>query len=187
MKTTLHAVLCIAVRLGAVLMAVGIVEQVPTLFLYAHGDIHFAAGALWLSGAGLLLAFMLWLWPNMLAWWAVSRVSYEFFESPLTADQIQRIVFSVLGIWLLINGIAGSLARVVVMLIITHQSAYEDSSRILSSNDGYWLMIHLATAAAGVCLALGARGLVSLLHRLRGYPHRAVVEDGDDATVAQDR
>lgn len=185
MKTTLHTVLCVAIRLGAVLMAVGIVEQAPNIFLYPEGG-QYSAGALWLSGAGLLLAFMLWLWPNMLARWAVSRSSHEFLESPISADQVQRIAFSIGGIWLFIGGMTGCLARVVMMLIVFRRSAYGDSTRVLSSTDWYWLIDHLATAIAGAGLALGARGLVGLLHRLRGYPHSVMPETGDDASIAQD-
>lgn len=187
MKTTLHTVLCVAIRLGAVLMAVGIVEQIPYIFLYSAPGDRYSAGDLWLSGAGLLLAFMLWLWPNMLARWAVTRSSHESLESPISADQMQRIAFSVVGIWLFIGGMTACLARVVMMLIVFRRSAYGDSTQVLSAADWYWLIDHLATAIAGACLALGSRGLVGLLHRLRGYPHSAVPEAGDDAGIAQDR
>ena len=81
MKTTLHTVLCVAIRLGAVLMAVGIVEQIPYIFLYSAPGDRYSAGDLWLSGAGLLLAFMLWLWPNMLARWTVLAVRMNLWKA----------------------------------------------------------------------------------------------------------
>jgi hypothetical protein len=183
MKTNIHSVLCVAIRLGALLTAVGIVEHAPTIFMYPSGE-GFSRGALWLSGAGLALAFMLWLLPNVLARWAVGRGSHELLEFPISADQIQRIAFSVVGVWLFIAGLAGVLARGVMLLVIAHRSAYGDPSRILSSSDWYWLVEHFATAVAGACLAVGSAGLVRLFHRVRGYPYRA--DKDDDVSQTQD-
>ena len=186
MKTTLHTVLCIVIRMGAVLMAVGLLEQAPSIFLYPSQGGQYSAGALWLSGAGLVLAFMLWLSPNLLARWAVGRSSHESLEIPIGADQIQRIAFSIVGTWLFIAGVTGLVARVVMMLVVYHRSAYGDSTRVLASSDWYWLVEHLATAVVGGCLVLGSRGLVGLLHRVRGYPYRAEQEVANDADFAQD-
>jgi hypothetical protein len=186
MKTTLHTVLCMAIRLGAVLMLVGIVEQAPSIFLYPSQGGEFSAGALWLSGAGVLLAFTLWLWPNTLAWWATSRSQHEVLESPINADQIQHVAFSVIGMWLFISGVTGCLARVVMMLVVFRHSAYGDSTRILAPGDWYWLVEHLTTAAAGAWLALGSRGLVRLLGRLRGYPYSTIAKSDPDITTTHD-
>lgn len=171
MKTTVYSVLCVAVRLGAILMAVGIVEKAPLIFVYPTQP-GFSAGALWFACAGLVLAFLLWLAPHVLARWAVARGSHEVLDIAVSADQLQRIAFSIVGIWLFIDGLTGVISRVVMMLVVARRSAYGDMTRVLSSNDWYWLVLHVATAVAGASLALGAAGLVQLFHRLRGYPCR---------------
>jgi hypothetical protein len=186
MKTTLHTVLCVAIRLGAVLMAVGIIEQAPSIFLYPSQGGQVAVGALLIAGAGLLAAFALWLWPNVLAWWAISRSQQEILESPISADQLQRVAFSVIGVWLFISGLSGCIARLTMMLIVFRRSAYGESIMILSTSDWFWLVEHLATTFAGAWLALGSRGLVGLLHRVRGYSQFADVETDADTNIAKD-
>lgn len=186
MRTTLQTALCIVIRMGAVLMAVGLLEQAPSVFLYpSQGGPYFAC-ALWLTGASLVLAFMLWLSPNVLARWAVGRSSHQSLEIPIGADPIQRIAFSIVGAWLFIAGMTGLIARVVMMLVIFHRSAYGCSRRILSSRDWYWLVEHPATTVVGGCLVLTSAGLVGLLHGVRGYPGRAEKESVDDTGFAQD-
>jgi hypothetical protein len=187
MKTTLHTVLCVTIRLGAVLMAVGIVQQAPTIFLYPSQGGQVAVGALLLAGAGLLAAFALWLWPNILAWWAISRNQHEVLESTIDAEQFQHIAFSVVGVWLFISGTCGCLARVTMMLIIFRRSAYGDSTMVLSASDWFWLVEHLAITLAGAWLALGSRGLIGLLHRLRGHSQFSHVETDADTVIAEER
>jgi hypothetical protein len=186
MKTTLYTVLCVAIRLGAVFMAVGLLEQAPTIFVFfSQQNEHFALGTLLFWIAGLLIAFALWLWPNILAWWAIGWNRHEILESPIGADQVQRIAFSVMGAWLLISGVSGCVSQVVRMLIITHDSASSSASVSLSSNEWHWLVQCAATAVGGAALAIGSRGLVGVLHRLRGYPHNAMAETDPDAGTAQ--
>jgi hypothetical protein len=186
MKTTLHTVLCVAVRMGAVLMAVGIIEQVPTIFLYPSQGGSIQVGSLLMSGAGLLAAFALWLWPNILAWWAISRSQSEILESPISPDQLQRVALSVVGIWLFISGLSGTIARVAIILVVYRRSAYGESLVTVSNMDWYWLGEHLVTLLAGASLALGAAGLVGLLHRIRGYARIADVQNDPDANIAKD-
>ena len=185
MKTTIYSVLCVAIRLGAILMAVGIIEQAPLIFVYPS-EPGFSAGAVWFACAGLVLAFLLWLSPQVLARWAVVRSSHEVLDIPVSSDQIQRIAFSIVGVWLFIDGLTGVIARVVMMLVVARRSAYGELSRVLSSGDWYWLVLHVATAVAGAALALGSAGLVRLFHHLRGYPYRAEQELDDNASHTQD-
>jgi hypothetical protein len=185
MKTTIYSVLCVGIRLGAVLMAVDIVEQAPVIFVYPSQP-GFSAGAVWFACAGLTLAFLLWLSPQVLARWAVGRSSHEVLEMAVSADQIQSIAFSIVGIWLFIGGLTGVVARVVMMLVVARRSAYGDSTRVLSSGDWYWLVLHVATAVAGASLAVGAAGLVRLFHRVRGYPYAAERELVDNVSHTRD-
>lgn len=186
MKTTLYTVLCVAIRLGAVLMAVGILEQVPYLFFYPTQDGHFVLGAVLLDGAGLLLAFALWVWPNVLVWWAAGRNQHEILETAISAAQLQHIALSVVGAWMFIGGLSGCVGHGAMILIIKHEAAVGSASGMVPTNEWHWMVQYAATAVVGAALTLGARGLVGLLHRLRGYPHSAVAEADDDTSTAQD-
>lgn len=114
MKTTLYTVLCVAVRLGAVFMAVGIFERIP-------GLIGFAAG----------------------------------------------------------------LAHLAQILMIEHGSESGGYPAVVSTTEWHWLIEYALIALAGAALLLGSRGLVTLLHRLRGYPYVSVAAD-PDASSTQD-
>lgn len=185
MKTTLYTVLCVAIRLGAVFMAVGILERIPGLVAFANQDGHLFLGAMLLNGAGLLLAFALWVWPNILVWWAAGRSSHEVVETAITADQLQYIALSVLGAWMFIDGFAAGLAHLAQIMMIKHGTESGGYPAVVSTNEWHWLIEYALIALAGAMLVLGSRGLVSLLHRLRGYPY-ASVETHPDASTTQD-
>jgi len=68
--------LCISIRLGAVLMAVGLFERLPVL-LWQSPEGRFALDAVELALFGLVVAGALWLWPGVLARWAVGRSGHE--------------------------------------------------------------------------------------------------------------
>jgi len=65
MKTTLHTLLCVAIRLGAVLMAVNLFEQLPSLFVLNNETGHLAWISLGMTAAGLVIAFALWVCDRM--------------------------------------------------------------------------------------------------------------------------
>jgi hypothetical protein len=184
MKTTLYTVLCVAVRLGAVLMAVNVLERVPDVFIYPGRDGTYSIGALLLEGTSLLVALALWLWPNILVWWAIGRNRHEILESPIVSDDIQRIAFSVLGVWLCISGIGGLLGHGTLILIVQRRAVYEGVGEVPTS-EWHWLVQYAITAVAGAGLALGSRGLVGGLRRLRGYP-AAEAPATHDAGITQD-
>lgn len=183
MKTTLYTVLCIAIRLGAVLMAVGLLESLP-VFLWSHPDGQFVKLALALAALGLAVAFVLWLKPGVLAWWAAGRGKGEMFESPIEADQIQHIAFSVLGAWLVVSGLAALLPSTIQLLWLRHLAdAYP--GMVQPANIWIGLIRSLVATLAGVILMLGSRGLVGVLHRLRGYPMQPTAA-GDDEITSRD-
>ena len=182
MKTTLYTVLCVAIRLGAVFMAVGILETLPQIFFLPGEGGRFATFVLLLEGAGLLLAFALWLWPNILVWWAIGRNRHEILESSISADQLQHIALSVLGAWMFIGGLSACLSRAVMILVVKN----DNMLGMLPTGEWRWLIQYAATAVAGAALTLGSRGLVGLLHRLRGYPQYTSVEANADTSNTQD-
>ena len=186
MKTTLYSVLCIAIRLGAVLMAVGILERAPGIFFFANAEGHFQVLALFLEGAGLLLALALWIWPNMLTWCVMGRNKHEILESSISAAQVQHIAFSIVGVWLFIDGVSGCLGHAFMILLIKQEMAAGALPGMGLQEEWRWLIQFAATAVAGAALTLGSRGLVGLLHRLRAYPHYRSTETDPDTSTTQD-
>jgi len=182
-KTTLYTVLCIAIRLGAVLMAVGLLESLP-VFLWNPGDAQFVKTALAMTAIGLVVALVLWLKPGVLAYWATGRGKGEVLESHIAADQLQSIAFSVLGAWLVVEGLAALLSSTILLAWLRHLvSAYPGI--VPPSNAWVGLVRSLVMLVAGVTLMLGARGLVGLLHRVRSYPVQQAI-GSDDETAPRD-
>lgn len=183
MKTNLYTVLCMAIRLGAVLMAVGLIEQWPRLFVTkADGQLSMPAMAFDLFG--LLLAFVLWLRPGLLAWWAAGNTHREVFEAQISATQLQYIAFSVAGIYKLITGVAGMLAHGVNLLEYQHMLDASGISAMPPAYEKTMFIEYIVATVAGLALTLGARGLVGLLQQLRGGQHVAGAQDGEPVDQA---
>ncbi|HEV2680351.1 MAG TPA: hypothetical protein VGV14_07615 [Rhodanobacter sp.] len=184
MKTTLYTVLCVAIRLGAVLMAVGLLVELPG-FLWGTSDSQFVAIGLGVMAIELLIAAVLWLRPGLLAWWAANRQNGEVLESNIGPGQLQYIAFSVLGCWLLISGLANGLQQGIALLLV-HARAEIYPLPTLPASLLIGLVKSAATLVAGAALLLGSHGLVGLLHRMRGYPHNTLAETDPDASTTQD-
>lgn len=177
MRTTLYTVLCMAIRLGAVLMAVGLVEQWPRLFAI-RADGQLAVDAIVLDGLGLVLAFVLWLRPGLLAWWAAGSAHRDVFEANISATQLQYIAFSVAGIYKLITGLAGMLAH--GLNLMAYQHIMVDGIPMAPPTYEKTMFVEYVVAAvAGFALTLGARGLTGFLQRLRtvGQPAVGALDD----------
>lgn len=181
MKTTLYTVLCIAIRLGAVLMTVDLLESIPVFLWSTQQDARFMIAVLVMAAIGLVIALVLWLKPGVLAWWAAGRGKDEVFESQIDAGQIQYIALSVLGAWLVVSGLAALVPSEMQLVRLQHLAdAYPG---MVPPSDAWNSLIRsLVIAVAGVILMLGARGLVGLLHRLRGYSMQPT--EAADADIA---
>lgn len=102
MRTSLYSILCIVVRLGAVLLFVETVTSLPvaweSLRIWTQDpsapDDAVRGMLIGFSGASLALAALLWLYPGVLARVAADAGSREVFESPLSARQLQYIALS---------------------------------------------------------------------------------------------
>ena len=180
MKTSLYSVLCIAIRLGAVLMAVGLVEQWPRL-LATQADGRLSVGAIALDLAGLLLAFVLWLRPGLLAWWAAgTKAHQQVFEAQIGAAELQYIAFSVAGIYQLIAGVAGLFAHGLNLLEYRQIADAAGVSVLPPTREKTLFIEYIIITATGLALTLGARGLTGYLRRIRGGHLPAVAEEGID-------
>jgi len=184
MKTTLYTVLCVAIRLGAVLMAVEMLVTLLSFWLETR-DWTLRLIEVSLIVVGLLVAALLWLKPGVLAGWAVGRSGHDVLESPLGADAVQRIAFATLGAWLFVDGLSSAVPQAWVAWRV-HRMAAMYPGMATASGGWYGLVHALVQLVAGAVLMLGARGLAAMLHRLRGYPHVDNEPADHDTGVAQD-
>lgn len=184
MKTTLYTVLCVAIRLAAVLMAVELLVASP-VYLLGMPDHALSLFGVAMVAMGLLIALALWLKPGLLARWAVRQSGHETLESSLSADAIQRIAFATLGAWLFVDGLARAIPQVWMLWRLHRMTELYPG---MAAPAGQWngLLFSGVKLVAGIALTLGARGLTGLLHRLRGYPHVDDKPANHDTGVAQD-
>jgi hypothetical protein len=185
-RTSLYSILCIVIRLGAVMLALRILsgafgylgsEQLAEFSIREHLlVVGFAA-------LGALIAFLLWLYPGPLARIASGRSAHQVFESPIDAGQIQWIALSVLGMAWLMSGIL-DLAHLGYQYIWMSEmlGTGEEALHRLHGQIAYDVLETLI----GVALTLGARGLAGVLQKVRyvgssGMPVRkpSVLEDSE--------
>ena len=166
-RTSLYSILCIVIRLGAVLFAVKALAGLFTFFSPGQIDAYSAAElqvALLVSGAYLLIAFLLWLYPGPLARLAAARSAHQVFESPLTAGQIQWIALSVLGMSWVMAGII-DLANLGYQYIWLPDNL--GTGELAADKLKWEIAYDLLEVVIGISVVLGARGLTNLLHRVR--------------------
>lgn len=170
MKTSLYSILCIAIRIGAVLWAIGSLANLPFSWIAAQNTQQPSAAVTWLlcgEVVQLLVIAALWLYPGTLARFAASRSSREIFEAAVSPMQFQYIAFSVVGAWVALEGCV----FLSYEIVRTAQFAFENFPLKLASLAESGVRI-----AGGLALMLGARGLAGLLSTLRerGGPPEAV-------------
>ena len=187
MRTSLYSILCIGIRLAAVLLAAYTLAGIPRTFSFvSHTD--WDAGVLQLFavyGVTLLVALLLWIYPGLLARLAAGQSSHQVFESPIEASDLQYIAYSIVGLWLLFDGLGGliydGVNEMVLRQFIRSQNGGLDipqaKERAIAS-----AVVHVVQLGAGAALILGARGLVAMLRRARyaGLPQTA---DADESVV----
>jgi hypothetical protein len=180
MRTSLYSILCILIRLGAVLMAVSTIVAIPAAWIEAkaaHAEGY--EGMLFgFGGVMLVLSAILWIYPGVLARVAAGRASEQVFESPISAEALQQIAFAVLGLWFVISGLAG-LAGVGARIIVTSHLGDTPLIALLRHESTRFVPL-LAELALGIALAMSTRGLIGWIRAFqeRGLP--PAVESADD-------
>jgi hypothetical protein len=186
MRTSLYSILCIGIRLAAVLLAVRTLVGMPGIFVLPHGD--WSTGEIWLmtilNVAVLLFAFLLWVFPGTLARLAAGKASQEVFESPIEGAELQYIAFSIVGLWLFFDAIVSltyiGLHEVILRHYLRVQTGIDMSDKNAQSIAS--LVSNIVELVIGIALMLGARGLVAMLRgaRYAGLPPTA---DGEEVVV----
>jgi hypothetical protein len=183
MRTSLYSILCIGIRLAAVLLAANAVLAIPTGYItFAQSDFWKAGNIGWYAVIWLvilLFAVLLWIYPGMLARLAAGKASQQIFESPLSAADFQQIAFSIVVLWILLAGLIGITQIVVREVIVEHvlrsADTVDDTRRQLIAQ----LLDDVLQMLIGAVLMLRAGGLVGLLRRAReaGKPAPASREE----------
>lgn len=165
MRTSLYSILCIVIRLGAVLLGVSTLGSVLSMCLALRNGTAATelAPAMVAFVLTVLFAFLLWLFPGPLARMAATRSSHQVFESPIAAEHVQWIALSVLGMYFFVEGVVGFAHYEVQQLIVGAIADREMRIEKFVQVALYWLL----QMAFGIALTLGARGLTGVLQRIR--------------------
>jgi hypothetical protein len=168
MRTSLYSILCIVIRVGAILLAariatsfLGVWESVATNRLAAGA----AVGVVSFGVGELALAALLWIYPGMLARLAAGKSSHQVFESPIDARELQYIAFALLGIVFVLEGLVDLINTGLQILMMR---GFDASETWMHQYGWPQLLTEIATILLGIALVLGSRGLVECLRRPRG-------------------
>lgn len=166
-RTSLYSILCIVIRLGAVMLALSVVGGSFGFFgpgQAADFSVAERFSVLMFLIACLVVAFLLWLYPGPLARLASARSSHQTFESSLDAQQIQWVAFSVLGMYWVMTGVL-DLAHIGYQFIWLSEAlgTGEEAARRLHGQIAYYAF----EIILGIFLTLGARGLAHFLQEIR--------------------
>jgi hypothetical protein len=176
MRTSLYSVLCIVIRLGAVMLAVSTITNVLAIAATLREGAALAEviPAAALTVIVFVLALGLWLYPAPLARLCTARSAGQVFESPIGERDLLWIALAVLGTTYAVSG--------TVEFITYGANALSTSAQLDHEQQKIWFIRQglpaLMRAVAGIALALGARGLARVLAHVRG---RADAVEHDDA------
>lgn len=179
MRTSLYSILCIVIRLGAVVLAASTLGSALSVALMMRRGVPLADLG-WVFGvwvAMLAIACLLWLYPGWLARLCSPRSANQVFESPIDSRDLQWIAFSVLGAYFVVTGIVGFVYYEANLLIADAMADREMRIEGFVRNGLYALL----QCAIGIALVLGARGLTGMLHRVRyGDPSAPAARDAGE-------
>lgn len=176
MRTSLYSILCILIRLGAVLMAVTTIVAIPAAWRGAEAEHIQGYGGMLLGygGALLVLAMSLWIYPGVLARLAAGKASEQIFESPISAAELQEIAFAFVGIWFAIQALCDLVAVGAGIVVTAYESetSYGIPIAAIFHRELARIVPLAVKLALGIALAMKARGLVGWIRafRERGLP-----------------
>jgi hypothetical protein len=185
MRTSLYSILCICIRLAAILLAISVLAAIPGTYVSLPGG-DWAVERWWivLVYAGLfVLALLFWVFPGFLARLAAGKTAMEVFESPITAETIQYVAFSVVGLRYLIGGTYSLMYLLPREMMVRHALRAQSTADAVTFHDADFtatIISYSFEVVVGLGLLLGARGLVGLLDRLRETSLPPAVSDTTD-------
>lgn len=169
MKTSLHAILCIVIRLGAVIIGVKLLIEMPGWFYAVHGSARTLDIIVPSLGYAflLLVAFLLWLYPGFLARAAAGRSSLQIFESPISPKAMLHIALAVLGAFFVMRGLWAAIYQVLRLTFLAQIMGEDAVFGPAKAQCGIAIAADIAVVLVGGALVLGSRGLAEFIQRLR--------------------
>ncbi len=170
MKSSIYTVLCMTIRLGALWLGINVLLTFPGAYVaVTNGDLghHSLMPLLFWSVSIVVVAFLLWLYPGLLARPAAARSSRQVFDSPVSAEQMQHAALVVLGMWFVMTGFIDLASKILPVLFFRQMGIVGDAGTSLTIKI---LLKPVVQIIVGCVLTLGSRGLTGVLHRVRGGP-----------------
>lgn len=168
MRSSLYSILCIVVRVGAILLVMNTLAGLPLAFVSVRSA-QFGGGAertlIGFTDVLVALGIALWLYPGLLARFASGQASHQVFESPLSAAQFQYVAFAVLGVVFAMNALVDLVAigTRAALTLRMHDPAYAG----LQLQEQAMVVAQVAKLMLGVGPAAGSRGLEGALRGIR--------------------
>lgn len=159
---------CVAlgVRLFCVWLAIYILRDVPALWMFSHDAMHDSSAATGIIiYVAILIAILvaLWLFPLTITRNLLPHSAQEQAATLAPIEQMQRVGFCLLGLWLLTQAIPGLAFEAVLF----HEYAAPGTTLELRPQDYATLAQRLAELALAIWLLFGARGLLGAIRKAR--------------------
>lgn len=169
MKTSLYSILCIAIRLGAVFIGIKLLIGLPGWFyaIRANANPMDIVAPLILCAFLLLIAFLLWLYPGVLARTAAGRSSMQVFESPIPPREMMHIALAVLGTYFVLRGLWAAIYQVLRLTFLARIMGEDAVFGPAKTQCGIDIAADVMVVLLGVALVMGSRGLAEFIQRLR--------------------
>ena len=166
-RTNAHTILCVMIRAFAAWGAVQLLLQL--IMLLQMPPQAYADWPLWTRWSAWLLSIallaMMWLFPDWLARVALLRRTHETFESDIDARDLLAIALATVGAVIAVDAVV-DITRTLMFYVDALQEA-RDSGTSLPPSLGMLLGPEIVGLVASLGLLLGARGIASVIHRVR--------------------
>lgn len=175
---TNQQIVALGVRLFCIWLAVYVLRDLPGLWTFGQ---HLAHDSRMMIGLGVYIAIVvltvaaLWAFPLAIARKLLPRAAQEQPVSLAPVEQMQRVGFCLLGLWLLTLAIPGLAYEVVLIRIYTRPG----STLELQPQHYAALAQSLVELVLAVWLLFGARGLLGILRQARTAGSVGKTVDGE--------
>jgi len=159
-------IVALAIRVFAVFLLVYGLRSLSTFVPIGYINDMASEAWIWIAVFAIVLfgiVWLLWFFPLSIARKLLPRTTQKSTEVAVSAQEIETIAFTVLGLWVLSTGVPDIIYWITYWLTIANASVDPDISL---DRLGYTLAT-VMEIIIGVWLMFGAKGLRGLLHRMR--------------------
>ena len=161
------AIAALLIKLTGLVLVVVAVSQLPRYFPLTGRGFEFSIGEVVATTAIALgplaaLGLILWFFPGTVTNKVVSGAPVD--SAPVDARPIELVALTILGVYLLADGLIEAVRDIAVVIIVSRQDA--SAAMIPASIIGH-LAATIAQLVIGAGLCIGARGVSRVIARLR--------------------